>query len=354
MKYYISTFLLLFLVKIGLIGQSNNLYSLPYDIIITGFDTDIDDEASQVILVLSNDIENGFNFGLSNSIQNNNVWTTFNENQNSYINIKYVGSEMLSRGTALSINFYANEIKIVGVDGGLTELFEIEYHNYLGDFIPKNSFALTVFSGKMLSIDNSTLLLGTVLDGITFGLNAINAQNFIGPISLLAKNINIPSSQVGVATVQITPYQIYCDLCEFLVSILSATNWIQLQSTSVIDIDLSYFDIRDCLEANENNVIIRRSNIVGETINPVNLKLFPNPTRDLVIISCEYNSTIEGHYRIELYDYLGRKQYTKQVITTQGNNKWEIEVEKFGAGMYFFNFVEDNSTILWSKNLVIL
>ena len=64
------------------------------------------------------------------------------------------------------------------------------------------------------------------------------------------------------------------------------------------------------------------------------IKIFPNPTTDMLFIECENHSTIK------LYDMLG-----KEVVTKDANGKTEINISHLSKGVYTVSIISDGVVI---------
>ena len=65
------------------------------------------------------------------------------------------------------------------------------------------------------------------------------------------------------------------------------------------------------------------------------IKVFPNPTQDNVIVEMEETSNISGAVQIEVYDYLGRLILVDSISKNGGQSKVNLSLKDYAAGSYF-------------------
>jgi hypothetical protein len=77
------------------------------------------------------------------------------------------------------------------------------------------------------------------------------------------------------------------------------------------------------------------------TIPSVSIKVYPNPTSDKINISMRNERQGKLEYLIELYDLLGRKQYTGRFT----NNLIELNMLSYPAGAYLLKISNGNQAL---------
>ncbi len=111
---------------------------------------------------------------------------------------------------------------------------------------------------------------------------------------------------------------------------------------------INYFGILNLISAEACGCEYVYSNSINLYTNPEDenanslLNLFPNPVTNYVYI----NSPICDNYKIEIYDMLGRKLLSKQIM-----NNEKIDVTSLNKGSYIIKFYNNNSSI--SKSFII-
>ncbi|MGB0930795.1 MAG: T9SS type A sorting domain-containing protein [Chitinophagales bacterium] len=104
-----------------------------------------------------------------------------------------------------------------------------------------------------------------------------------------------------------------------------------------------------------NNLFIDAAELLSETtdipsvITETTLKLFPNPTRQLVQL--QFGAKEAAHVQVDILDKAGRLVSSQNIAATGGLNQHEIALDKFPTGVYFVR-VQDGSQVMTKKLLV--
>ena len=69
------------------------------------------------------------------------------------------------------------------------------------------------------------------------------------------------------------------------------------------------------------------------TLSQTNLKVYPNPTENILFIESIENEDVELSF--QLYDLSGRIIYNETMNRNAGNNKHSISLRSYAAGTYF-------------------
>jgi len=103
--------------------------------------------------------------------------------------------------------------------------------------------------------------------------------------------------------------------------------------------------VRDTFDAciHEENVTVEFDIVID--VNDISLneiKVFPNPTKDILIIEIGENSNVSGNVNIEIYDYLGRLIQTDSISKFGNKSKAEISLKDQAPGTYFAKCIGNN------------
>ncbi len=79
-----------------------------------------------------------------------------------------------------------------------------------------------------------------------------------------------------------------------------------------------------------------------ENLEAGNLKVYPNPVTDDLIIEVEESTSIPGPINIDIFDYLGRRVQQAIISGSGTNRKAIISMENFVAGCYFAKCYNDD------------
>ena len=101
-------------------------------------------------------------------------------------------------------------------------------------------------------------------------------------------------------------------------------------------------------ELSQNTIVNNQNNISEKTkeLNKVNIRVYPNPTKDYIIIENIGNDFINAN--IEIYDIVGHKISTTQLL----GNKTEVSLTNLATGMYSYQIKSNN--IIVEKNVLII
>ena len=79
------------------------------------------------------------------------------------------------------------------------------------------------------------------------------------------------------------------------------------------------------------------------------IKLYPNPTKDLIYIDFQDYKLLEG-CKIEVVDLQSHTIYSEDIIT----NLTSIDISEFGAeGLYIIQILDSNSNIISTKKILL-
>ncbi len=98
----------------------------------------------------------------------------------------------------------------------------------------------------------------------------------------------------------------------------------------------------------QSPIVNNYNNIIEKTIDisKSNIKVYPNPSKNYIIIENFNNEFINSS--IEIFDIVGHKIITKQLI----GNKTEISLTDFAKGTYSYQIICNN--IVVEKNILII
>ena len=93
-----------------------------------------------------------------------------------------------------------------------------------------------------------------------------------------------------------------------------------------------------------DNINISNSAItsVNNLINDAKITVYPNPSSGNVTLNLF--SAIKENYHLEIFNAIGKKIYSEQLIDFNGNLKKEINLSAFGSGLYILNFTNNRKT----------
>ena len=76
--------------------------------------------------------------------------------------------------------------------------------------------------------------------------------------------------------------------------------------------------------------------------NRNNISVYPNPSSGNITLNLF--SAIKENYQLEIFNAIGKKIYSEQLIDFNGNLKKEINLSAFGSGLYILNFTNNRKT----------
>jgi uncharacterized repeat protein (TIGR03803 family) len=91
---------------------------------------------------------------------------------------------------------------------------------------------------------------------------------------------------------------------------------------------------------NGNNIITLQTNSKYPEL--YNFNIFPNPSSGNITLNLF--SAIKENYHLEIFNAIGKKIYSEQLIDFNGNLKKEINLSAFGSGLYILNFTNNSKT----------
>ena len=93
-----------------------------------------------------------------------------------------------------------------------------------------------------------------------------------------------------------------------------------------------------------DNINISNSAItsVNTLINDAKITVYPNPSSGNITLNLF--SAIKENYHLEIFNAIGKKIYSEQLIDFNGNLKKEINLSAFGSGLYILNFTNNSKT----------
>ena len=102
---------------------------------------------------------------------------------------------------------------------------------------------------------------------------------------------------------------------------------------------------------NKNVEILWNSAVIAELTSPEgSVKLFPNPAKSSVKISCSFS--IEQPIKIELVDLTGRVEDSAQISAATNNAAFELNLSGLQPGSYFVQIT--NAQRRFVKKLVVV
>ncbi len=94
-------------------------------------------------------------------------------------------------------------------------------------------------------------------------------------------------------------------------------------------------------ETTTKSHIITISDLEADKQKEIELKLYPNPTEDILYISLE--SPLEGHYNIKIYQTDGRIVMNTTGKLHYGRQTLEVNVHGLQSGLYYIDFTDDTA-----------
>ncbi len=93
-----------------------------------------------------------------------------------------------------------------------------------------------------------------------------------------------------------------------------------------------------------DNINISNSAItsVNNHINDAKITVYPNPSSGNITLNLF--SAIKENYHLEIFNAIGKKIYSEQLIDFNGSLKKEINLSAFGSGLYILNFTNNRKT----------
>ncbi len=93
-----------------------------------------------------------------------------------------------------------------------------------------------------------------------------------------------------------------------------------------------------------DNINISNSAItsVNNLIYDAKITVYPNPSSGNITLNLF--SAIKENYHLEIFNAIGKKIYSEQLIDFNGNLKKEINLSAFGSGLYILNFTNNSKT----------
>lgn len=93
-----------------------------------------------------------------------------------------------------------------------------------------------------------------------------------------------------------------------------------------------------------DNINISNSVItsVNNLINDAKITVYPNPSSGNITLNLF--SAIKENYHLEIFNAIGKKIYSEQLIDFNGSLKKEINLSAFGSGLYILNFTNNSKT----------
>ena len=77
-----------------------------------------------------------------------------------------------------------------------------------------------------------------------------------------------------------------------------------------------------------------------EDLTANNIKVYPNPTKDDLIIEIGASFSTTGPVNVEIYDYLGRVMQATRIAGSE--SKTTLSLATYGPGCYFAKCFNDN------------
>lgn len=100
-------------------------------------------------------------------------------------------------------------------------------------------------------------------------------------------------------------------------------------------------DGNGCVNTSDDFIV---NNISIEEYLKNSIKIFPNPTSDLVNISLSTNTQESG--RVEIYNAMGELLLSNSLELEQGENSYQFDVSSFSSGVYSVRITVDDSQVL--------
>jgi PKD repeat protein len=93
-----------------------------------------------------------------------------------------------------------------------------------------------------------------------------------------------------------------------------------------------------------DNINISNSAItsVNNLIYDAKITVYPNPSSGNITLNLF--SAIKENYQLEIFNAIGKKIYSEQLIDFNGSLKKEINLSAFGSGLYILNFTNNRKT----------
>jgi len=93
-----------------------------------------------------------------------------------------------------------------------------------------------------------------------------------------------------------------------------------------------------------DNINISNSAItsVNNLIDDAKITVYPNPSSGNITLNLF--SAIKENYHLEIFNAIGKKIYSEQLIDFNGSLKKEINLSAFGSGLYILNFTNNRKT----------
>jgi len=76
-------------------------------------------------------------------------------------------------------------------------------------------------------------------------------------------------------------------------------------------------------------------------IATTDIKVFPNPTNDNIIVEIDQTTNLSGKVQIEVYDYLGRLLQSDFLSKSEGKSKATLSLDAYAPGSYFIKCYND-------------
>lgn len=250
------------------------------------------------------------------------------------------------------------------VNGSFTNL----YGSITGTAVSGSNYA-TVQDGAIISFTNTTTTLsGFYITNTTYAYKEIKNGGFGRKFG------TVPSTYTGTPVaagewpdyfkIVVKGYKggaILNDSIQFYLADFRAAgtandyivkNWQFVNCTSLGNIDSLRFDMRSS-DTNSygmktpaffsiDNVTLFSTVGINELESVSNIKLFPNPSSDLVFLN--YTSKKESDLTISVYDISGKEVIRTEQQNTTGENRIRLETEGLEAGAYFVELREGMSS----------
>ncbi|MBN1180999.1 MAG: T9SS type A sorting domain-containing protein [Bacteroidales bacterium] len=130
---------------------------------------------------------------------------------------------------------------------------------------------------------------------------------------------------------------------------ITDTIWVYDTITTEV-IDTTVITVHKNISVTDSLVL----NVTITGINPPNIKntirIYPNPTHDIVFINTGANYSQMGNYKIRILSASGQEIFNS-VIEKQN---YEVDLSKYGdKGLYFISILNGNNTIIETRKLIL-
>ena len=250
----------------------------------------------------------------------------------------FIGRELLDGSLSRYFNGYLDDILLYNRPLSEMEVSQI-YH--LGDTC--NIQIVTQPVSKNISGGRSTFLNTNVSgQNLLFQWEFDNGNGF----TTITDNCIYNSSTTNSLSISVVPVSLNQQKYRCVIS-----NGFCRDTTNIVTLSVDTFIVYDTIRVSVTDTLIINTNVTGtggsNTINT--LKIYPNPTKDILFINTGNYQSITG-YSVKIINSLGQDVYTGLI----DKSELSIDMTKWnGKGLYFLQLIDGSKNIIDIRKILL-